>query len=469
MINNLPELKNTKGLVMRFEPSPSGPLHIGHAYPLSLNSEFCRRYKGKLILRISDTNPENIDPDAYKLIEEDARWLTKNNIYKVYIQSDRLSVYYEHAKESLEKGFAYVCTCSQDVFKNYSLQMKPCPCRNISKEDNLKRWDSMFKNYKEGDAVVRIKTNLNEKNPALRDWPAFRINDSEHIRQGKKYRVWPLMNFAVAVDDHDMGITHTVRAKDHMDNEKRQKFLYEYFKWKMPEHFYTGKINFKDLKLSASETRQLIEKGFYTGWDDVKLPFLLALRRRGYQAEAFVNYAVEVGLTQADKTTTKEEFFKLIDHFNREIIDNNAKRFFFVENPKKLKLKKCPKINAKINLHPTNKKLGSREIKTSGEFFIQDKIEADKVYRLMHLLNFKKNSFLGKDYDKELHAKIIHWVDAKENIKVEVLMDDGSVKKGVCEKNIEILKEGEVCQFERLFFAKLEKKDNNYRFVYLHK
>ena len=469
MINNLPELKNTKGLVMRFEPSPSGPLHIGHSYPLSLNSELCRKYKGKLILRIADTNPENIYPDAYRLIEDDAKWITKNNIFKVYIQSDRLEIYYDYAKKAIEKGIGYVCTCSSDIFKNYSAQMKACPCRNLSKEENLKRWQKMFKGYNEGDAVLRIKTKLDDPNPAMRDWPAVRINESEHPRHGKKYRVWPLMNFAVAVDDYDMEITHTVRAKDHMDNEKKQKFLYDALGWKMPDNMYTGKINFKDLKLSTSETRQLIEKGEHEGWDDVGLPFLPALRRRGYQPEAFINYAVEVGLTQADKTTTKEEFFKIINHFDKDAIDSKSKRFFFVENPKKLKLKKCPKIKVEINLHPSNNKLGEKKISTAGEFYIQDKVEFNQIYRLMHLLNFKNDEFLSEEYDKELKAKIIHWVDSNENLKAEVLMEDNSVKKGLAEKNIEILKEGEICQFERLYFVRLEKKGISYKFVYLHK
>lgn len=469
MIDNLPKLKNVKNLVMRFEPSPSGPLHIGHSYPLGLNSELCRKYKGKMILRIGDTNPENIDENAYKLIEEDVKWLTKNNIFKVYVQSDRLDIYYKYGEEGLKKGFVYVCTCPGDVFRDFMSQMKPCPCRNNSANENLKRWEKMFKDYKQGDAVVRIKTSINNPNPALRDWPAFRISDKEHIKQGKKYRVWPLMNFAVAIDDHEMKVTHTVRAKDHIDNEKRQKFLYDYFKWKIPEHLYTGRINFKDLKLSTSETRQLIEGGKYDGWDDVRLPFLPALRRRGYQPEAFINYAVEVGLTQADKTTTKEEFFKIINHLNREIIDNGVKRFFFVENPRKLKLKKCPKINPEIKLHPTNKKLGSRKIMASGEFYIQDKIEYNKIYRLMHLLNFKNNEFLSKQFDKVLKARIIHWVDARNNIKAEILTDSGFVVKGVAEKNIEIMKEGEICQFERLYFARLEKKGLVYKFVYLHR
>ena len=99
-------------VVMRFEPSPSGPLHIGHAFTLSLNSEYCRKYNGKLILRIADTNPENIYEKSYHMLEEDANWVTKNNVKEVYHQSDRLDIYYKYAEELIKKGHAYVCTSS---------------------------------------------------------------------------------------------------------------------------------------------------------------------------------------------------------------------------------------------------------------------------------------------------------------------------------------------------------------------
>ena len=114
----LPAFKNAKNVVMRFEPSPSGPLHIGHAYVLSLNSEYCRKYNGKLILRIGDTNPENIYEPAYSLIEKDAKWVTKNNITKVIIQSDRLRIYYKHMEKLIDIGKAYICTCNLEEYSN---------------------------------------------------------------------------------------------------------------------------------------------------------------------------------------------------------------------------------------------------------------------------------------------------------------------------------------------------------------
>jgi len=325
------ELKDVKGkVVMRFEPSPSGPLHIGHAYVLSLNSEYCRKYKGEMILRIGDTNPENIYKPSYKLIEENAKWITKNNISKVFVQSERLEIYYRYMEELINLGKAYVCTCDQDGFKEMLLKSIECPCRRLDAKETMKRWKKMFKEYEEGDAVVRIKTNLNDKNPAMRDFPVFRINDSEHPKAGKKYRVWPLMNMAVAVDDIEMKVTHVIRAKDHHDNSIRQKYIYEYLNKKFPEALFVGRINFEDMQVSCSKTRPLIEDGTYSGWDDIRLPFLDALRRRGYQPEAFIKYSLDVGVSLNDKKVSKKEFFKIIDAFNRDVIEPIANRYFFV-------------------------------------------------------------------------------------------------------------------------------------------
>ncbi len=474
----LPELEDAKKVVMRFEPSPSGPLHIGHAYTLSLNSEYCRKYKGKLILRIADTNPENIYEKSYELIEKDANWVTKDNVKEVFHQSDRLKIYYKHAEELIKKGNAYVCTCKSEDFREAMLKQIPCPCRN--NKENLKRWKKMFSGYKEGEAVVRIKTNLQDKNPAMRDWPALRIKESKHHKQKQKFRVWPLLNFAVAVDDHLMGVTHTIRAKEHMDNEKRQKFIFDYMGWKMPNHLYIGRINFKDLRISATKTRELIEKGTYSGWDDIRLPFLEALKRRGYQPEAFIKYALDVGVSQADKLVSGEEFFKAVNAFNRDVIDSSSYRYFFIWNPVEIKIEKTPKQTVELDLHPDNEK-GGRIFKISERFLITrndyKELKDHKLYRLMDCLNFRKKgkkfSFdsLGYNTFKEQGNKIMHWLPKdKELVNVEVLMPDKKKIIGKGEALLKNLKVNSIVQLERFGFCRLdEKKQNKLVFWFAHK
>jgi len=458
----LPKAEKGK-VIMRFEPSPSGPLHIGHAYTLGLNSEYCRKYKGKLILRISDTNPLNIFEPAYEMIPEDAKWVTKNNIWKVTEQSKRLKNYYKVAEELLKKGFAYVCTCEPEEWKSLMLKSQACPCRDLHPVQQLERWRAMLSgDLEEGKAVVRIKTDLKHKNPAIRDWPALRINEAKHPRVGKKYRVWPLMNFAVAVDDHEMGVTHAIRMKEHRDNELRQKYIYDYLGWKMPVHLYVGAINFKDLRLSTTATRKAIEEGKFTGWDDVRLPFLRALRRRGYQPEAFIKYSIEVGPSEADKTVTKEEFFELFDSFNREILDPIADRYFFVPAPKKIEVEGAPKVReTTVPIHPNKKK--RRKIKVGDNLWISTddfKKFRNKEVRLIDLFNIllnKKAKFTSKE-NKDIPR--IQWV-SDDNVLVDILMPDGSIINGLAEGNIKKLKEGDIIQFVRFGFCRLDKKDKN--------
>lgn len=324
----------------------------------------------------------------------------------------------------------------------------------------------MLSTYKEGQAVLRIKTNLQDPNPALRDWPAFRINKSPHPRQHKKYRVWPLMNFAVAIDDHEMKITATIRAKDHIDNEKRQAYIYHYFNWKIPENFYIGRINFKDLKLSTTETKSLIKQKRYTGWDDPRLPFLISLKKRGYQPESLIKYALEVGITETDKLTTIEELFKSINAFNREIIDKIANRYFFIWNPKKVRIENAPNLIAKLPLYP-NKNRGFRTLRSSKEFYISDELKPAALYRFISLFTFKDNIFISKKYSKKDNPKLIHWLPTSKNIvNTEVIMPDNSKITGFAEPSIKKLKLGEVIQFQRFGFVRLDKKIKNKFFFY---
>src|SRR3989344_3587598 len=135
----LPNAEKGK-VVVRFAPSPSGPLHLGHAYVLSLNSELAKKYDGKLILRLEDTNPANIYDKAYTLIHQDAQWLTHGNVAEVIIQSDRLGYYYDYAEKLVEKGSAYVCSCNPDNYKKLLTQGKPCPCRSLSAKEQHARY-----------------------------------------------------------------------------------------------------------------------------------------------------------------------------------------------------------------------------------------------------------------------------------------------------------------------------------------
>jgi len=482
----LPPLKDAeKGkVVMRFAPSPSGPLHLGHAYALSLNSEYCRMYNGKLILRIDDTNPENIYGPAYSMIPEDAKWVTHDNIAEVVIQSERLGYYYDYAEQLIQQGNAYVCTCDPDYFRELITKKEPCPCRELPKEEQHRRYAKMFGEFKSGEAVMRLKTDIQHKNPAMRDFPLMRINDHKHPLEGNAFkawpeheslkgtdlRVWPLMNFAVFVDDVEMGITHVIRAKDHIDNEKRQAWLYTYFNKQPPVSLFVGRINFTDMKISSTETKILIEEGKYEDWSDIRLPFLVALKRRGYQPDAFISYALDVGISQNDKKVSKEEFFKSLNHFNKKVLESKANRYFFIGNPKEITVVGAPKQDVQLNLHPDDPERGKRSFHTTERFFISqedfDAIQEGELVRLMDCLNMIKKGdtfhFDSVEYSifKEKGNKIIHWLPVNGGLIATVLLQaDNTVLSGLGESGIGELAEGSNVQLERVGFCRLDKKE----------
>ena len=323
-LEELPNVKKT-GVVMRFAPSASGPMHIGHAATACISFLYVKKYGGKFYIRIEDTNPENIYPPAYKMIENESKWLF-DGIAKIQVQSEHMKKYYDYAEKLIRKKAAYVCTCSSEEFKKFADNMKDCPCRKNSEKENMEKWKKMLdksrKGYAEGEAVLRFKSEhgMKDKNPAMRDFPLARINLTKHIKQGKKYRVWPLMNLAVSVDDIEDKMTHVIRAKDHRDNAERQRMIFRTLgkEKQFPWTAFLGRYHFKDMELSTTQMRKDIEAGKFKGWDDERLPTLASLKKRGYKPQAFWKFAERVGLSENDKIMDRKEYFTLLDAFNRQ-------------------------------------------------------------------------------------------------------------------------------------------------------
>ncbi len=463
--DKIPDLKNTKKLVVRFAPNPNGPISFGHCRPALLNWFIKEKYKGKYILRFDDTDPKNKVPirEAYKWFKEDLKWLgIKPN--KVVIQSKRLKVYYKYAQELINMRKAYVCTCDVDKKRELLQKGLKCPCYDLYQTD---RWNDMLNGkYKEGEAVLRIKTDLNHPNPAVRDWAAFRIVDDHDHPINKKARVWPLLNFASAIDDHEFKVTHIIRGIDLKISDDRQKYIYKYFGWRYPETMYHGKLYVSGIK-STSETKKLIESGEIKDWDDPRLGTIKALRRRGFSSEAIRRFMREVGIKRTDINVSMD----MLAAFNKEIIDSKTKRFFFIERPQKIRIENAPFLEVNVPMHPDNPKMGVRKFRTNDYFYVSDKIEKGVMYRFMHLFNFKNGKFHSAEYDKDLHAKLIHWLPVNEKVvNVQVLMPDGTVKKGVGEAGLRKLKVGEVIQFERFGFVRFDKKnEEELAFVFGHK
>lgn len=469
----LPDLKNVQGEVrMRMAPNPSGPLHIGHSRMGILNDEYVKRYGGICYDRFEDTDPARIDPDGYRTIPEDFAWLGVR-IDKTVIQSDRFEIYYDIAKKLLEMGKAYVCTCKPDDWRELKNRKLPCPHREQPLSEQMARWNRMFDgSYKPEEASVMVKTDLEHPNPAIRDFVGLRIDDTPHPRTGKKYRVYPLMNLAVAVDDHLFDLTHVLRGKDHLNNTYRQMYVYDYFGWKKPEYIHYGRVSIEDSQLSTSKVAKGIREGQYSGWDDPQLGTLRALKRRGLRPEALRRYWVETGIKEVDI----EFSWKTLYSFNRELIDGEANRYFFVIDPVKIKIEGAPKLVGKAPLHPEHPERGIRELVVGpdSEVYVEarDLSSEPKRLRLKDLCNIERSGegwrYAGNDLAvlKE-GVQIVHWVPT-ESIAAEVLMTDGTTKQGLAEKGI-VNAKGKVVQLERFAYARVEETSPFVRCVFTHK
>jgi glutamyl-tRNA synthetase len=469
----LPDLKGVTGEVrMRMAPNPSGPLHVGHSRMAILNDEYVKRYGGTCYNRFEDTDPARIDPTGYDTIPEDFEWLGVR-IDKTIVQSERFEIYYDIAKKLLEMGKAYVCTCKPEHWRELKNQKKPCPHRDQPLEEQLVRWDKMFDgSYKPEEGSLMVKTDLQHPNPAIRDFVGLRIDDTPHPRTGTKYRVYPLMNLAVAVDDHLLDLTHVLRGKDHLNNTYRQEFVFDYFGWKKPVYIHYGRISLEDVQLSTSKMSKGIKEGLYTGWDDPQLGTLRALRRRGIRPEALRRYWIDVGIKEVDIGFS----WKTLYSFNRDIIDDGADRYFFVSDPVKVKIEGAPKLMAKAPLHPDHPERGFRELVVgpdSSVFISKDDLASSpKRLRLKDLCNIQLEGDSAKYDGNDLSVlkegvQIVHWAPTSSP-QAEVLMTDGTVKRGVAEKGI-VDAVGKVVQLERFAFVRVEQVSPIIRCIFSHR
>jgi glutamyl-tRNA synthetase len=489
----LPNADKYPQIVTRFSPNPDCVLHLGSARAILLSHEYARLYKGKFILRFEDTDPKVKKPslEFYDSIRQDLKWLGCT-IDEEYIQSDRLPIYYEYTERLIADGNAYVCECPAKEFHNITLTKQACPCRNVPTVEQLYRWRRMLSGgYKEGQAVVRVKTDLENPNPAVRDWPALRVIDTKkypHPRVGSKYIVWPLYNLAAGLDDHIMGMTHIIRGKEHYTNMVRQKYMYKYLGWEYPEAIHYGRLKITGAFLSKSKIIQGVKEGIYSGFDDPRLGTFLALRKRGITPEAIKKMIIDVGIKSNDVTLSWENLFS----YNRKILDATSQRYFFVPSPVELKVLEVPKtFHAKLPMHPEKPELGFREYTVSPQgnekamiFWISKKdaeaTERGDVIRLMELFNIKIQSkldysetatFVSESYEdiRKIKAPLIQWIPKDEKFPCQIVMPDATVVEGFAESACKNLKPDTIIQFERFGFTRIDEVNKKLTGYYAHK
>ena len=463
-------------VILRFAPNPNGPLTLGHARGVTINSEYAKIYDGKVVLRFDDTDSKVKPPikEAYSWIEEDYKWSTGKNPDIIVRASERMEIYLSYAVKMLDEGFGYVCKCSAENFKKLRDNSEECQCRKKESKENLSDWNEMVNGkLTEGMAVVRVKTDMNLPNPALRDWPALRIQHSHHPMVGDKYKVWPLLDFQSAIEDHEQGVTHIIRGKDLMDSTRKQTLLYNHFGWEYPETMYWGRVKIHEFgSFSTSGMRKEIENKNYSGWDDPRLPTLRALRRRGFDSEAMKDFWIDLGLTQKDISVS----LQTIESFNSSKIDSKCERRVFVRDPKKIILNanniEIP-IKLILNKHPLNKIKGNREWNIEDlEIYVEEKDLEKKEIRLKDFadIEVRKSEGIIQSLDRNDKRSIVHWIPKSISKKAILTIPNGNeiiIQEGVIE-DIQIMKNN-IVQLERVGYAKIESIDDDIiKLLWLH-
>jgi len=494
VLPELPNVSNYKKIVMRLAPYPSGALHIGNARMVVLNDAYVKKYNGELILFYDDTigSPKSLRgspkakyvlTEAYDLIKEGLEWLGVK-YSKIYYKSDRLEIFYEYCEKLIKDNIAYVCFCSANRFREeYKKNKKDCPHRNHSIEKNLEEWENMLdRKYHEREAVVRLKTGMDQKDPALRDQIIMRISEAEHPKVGNKYIVWPMLEYSWAIDDHLIDASHIIRGIDLVKEGIIEEFIWDHFGWKKAELLYYGRLKFPDLKLSKTEARNQIQKGIYDGWDDPRTWSLQSLKRRGIKPEALKESLLDLSMSQSGITFSVNWLYSK----NQDIIDDISHRYFYVEDPVSLTINQIPngKYIAEPLLLPTSPEKGKRRIKCTPknnqlELFITlsdvKTLKKDQVIRLKDLINIKISSIdiANKNLEAIYHSKelnrefsIIQWVPKDENVKVSILKPDGTISKGNGEIDLLKIPMNQTIQFERYGFVNPDRLEKNHLYCY---
>ncbi|MEL9929348.1 MAG: glutamate--tRNA ligase [Sulfolobales archaeon] len=476
----LPEVHDNY-VVTRFAPNPDFVLHLGNARPALLSHVYAHEiYRGKMILRFEDTDPrlKKPMPEAYKIIKEDLRWL---GIWwdEEYIQSLRMEIYYETARKIIERGGAYVDLLPGEEFRKLKIERKPSPYRDSDPYKNLELFDRMISGgFSEGEAVLRIKTDLSHPDPSVIDWIAFRIIDTDknpHPITGSRYVAWPTYNFAAAVDDHLMGVTHIFRGREHSQNTIKQMFLYNHMGWRYPVVISHGRIKLEGFILSKSKIKSLLERypGKFKGFSDPRFGTLASLRERGILPETVKEIILETGVKPSDATIS----WDVIAAVNRKNIDSISRRIFYVEDPVKIYLEDASEdLCNDIPYHPSNSSLGSRRLCVDRDdkgFFVyvqRRDLEDLKRVRLMELANIEilnridENTYRAKiisrdlDTARKLKLQIIQWI-GRERIPSELYVPEGlrmKRRRGYVEKSI-LETRDQIYQLIRIGFAKIMK------------
>ena len=462
-------------VITRFPPEPSGYPHIGHAKAAWLDFEAANAYGGKMLLRFDDTNPEKESYQFVEAIKAGLEWLGVRWAGAETYTSDNLPKVYEAAKALMSNGRAYTCTCTQEQMSKGRTESAPCACRSIAPKEHLDRWERMVGgDFSEGDIVLRYKGDLSADNTVMRDPTLARIIETKHFKQLEKYRVWPSYDLAVVVMDHLEGVSHSMRSKEYELRDELSAALYSDLGWKPPAFIGFSRLAIKGAPVSKRLLLPLVNEKKVLGWDDPRLPTLAGLKRRGVSPEAIKTFVLSFGLSKVES----EPDWEALLAENRKLLDPVSPHLFFVSDPKEIEIEGGLPEHVELKMHP-KKDMGVRILKVSKRVHIPHadakNLKDGDIFRLKDLCNIKLSIKHGKLHGKvvgdSMVEKKIQWV-SEGALPCEVLVpkdlldakgeyDPESLQriKGLCEAPAGSLKAGDMVQFERFGFCRLDRKE----------
>lgn len=405
-------------IITRFPPEPNAYLHIGHARAIITNFELAKSFGGYTNLRFDDTNPVKEGQEFVDGIIENLAWLGYEP-QNVFFGSDYFEATYEKAILLIKKGLAYVCDLTKEQMTEYrGTYEKPgidSPYRNRSVEENLDLFERMRNGeFKDGEKVLRAKIDMAHPNLNMRDPVLYRILHVEHHRQGSKWCIYPMYDFAHPLQDSFEGITHSCCSIEYDNHRILYDWVLENCDVEHVSHQYEfGRLNINGMIMSKRYLRQLVDSGKVVGYDDPRLSTLVGLRRRGFTPEAIKGFILDTGLSRTNSTTN----YEMLEHFLREDLKLKSARMMAVVNPLKVVITNYPEgeveyVDAENNAE--NEAMGSRKIPFGRVVYIEKddfleekpnkkwkRLSLGLEVRLMHAYFIKCNEVI-KDENGEI-------------------------------------------------------------------
>ena len=374
----------------RFPPEPNGYLHIGHCKALIIDFGTAEKYNGLCNLRMDDTNPTKEDVEFVEAIKEDIHWLGFDWGDRFYYGSDYFEKDYEYAVELIKKGLAYVCELTPEQFKEYRGDLNTpavSPYRDRPIEESLDLFARMRAGeFEDNRYTLRAKIDLASGNFNMRDPVIYRIRHMHHHRQGDKWCIYPMYDFAHPIQDALEGITHSLCSLEFENHRPLYNWVVEHVS--VPHHprqIEFARLGIDHTVLSKRKLRALVENGYVSGWDDPRMPTLCGLRRRGYTPKSIRNFCERVGVAKSPNTIP----YAFLEFCLREDLNETAQRVMAVLKPVKLTITNYPEGKSEmvtVENNPNRPEDGTREVSFSRHLWIeQDDFLAEPIPKYKRL------------------------------------------------------------------------------------